>query len=214
MSFFGNLFGGYKNPANSAQPYLNQIPGQANQYNQPFYNAGTAAIPKLQGQYDDLLNNPGGKLNDIGQNFQQSPGFNFALQKALEGGNRAAAAGGMAGSPSHEAQNMGLATDLANQDYYNWLQGATGLYGQGLTGEQGMMNNGQNAGNNMANMIAQQLAQQAQYAYAGQQNQNQQNNSMWGNIFNGIGAFPAFNSLGSLGSLAGGGFGSSMFGGS
>lgn len=205
MSWFSNLFsgGGYKNPANNAMPYLNQIPGQAGQYQQPWMEAGKNQIPGLQDQYGQLMNDPGGKMNDIGKSFQASPGFQFAMQQAMQGGNHAAAAGGMAGSPQHEQQNMEMATNLGNQEYGNWMKNALGLYGQGLEGSQGMANQGQQAGQSMADMIAQTLAQQADLSYSGQQNQNQQNASKWGNIGKGIGALSAFTPWSRVGGAVG-----------
>jgi hypothetical protein len=207
MGFFDSIFGGKKsNPANAAMPYIQQIPGQTQQYNQPFFEAGTQSIPHLQEQYGQLLNNPGGKLNDIGQSFQQSPGFQFALQQALQGNNHQQAAAGMAGSPQNEHGNMELATNLGNQEYYRWLDHATNLYGQGLTGEQGMAANGQQAGNNIAQLVAQALAQQGNIAFNGQQQQNQNNRDLFGNIAKiGGAALSAFTPFS--------GFGSSMFGG-
>ncbi len=206
MSWLSNLFGGkggYQNPANNAMPYLNQIPGQTQQYNQPWFDAGKNALPGLQDQYNQLLNDPGGKMNQIGQSFQQSPGFKFAMDQALQGSGHAAAAGGMAGSPQHEQQNMQLATQLGNQDYNNYMQNALGMYGQGLSGEQGLSQQGQQSGQSMADMIAQTLAQQAQLSYTGQQNQNQQNSSMWGNIGKGIGALSAFTPWSGIGGAVG-----------
>jgi hypothetical protein len=90
----------------------------------------------------------------------------------LQGAGHAAAAGGMAGSPQHEFQNMGIATQLANQDYYNYLNQALGLYGKGLSGEQGLYAGGLGASQSMADQIAQALAQQAAYQYQGQAGQN------------------------------------------
>lgn len=184
------LFGKGTNPADKANQYISQIPGQTSQYFNPFFEAGKSQIGGLQDQYGGLLNNPGGKLNEIGSNYQQSPGFQFALQQALKGSGNAAAAGGMAGSPQHEQQNMGIASGLASQDYNNWLQQATGLYGQGLSGSQNMMNAGQQAGQSQADMIAQALAQQGNYAYEGQAAKNASN--PWGNIFGGAGLLAAF----------------------
>ena len=192
LSGIAGLFNKGRNPADVANQYISQIPGQTSQYFQPYMDAGKNALGTLQGQYGDLLNNPGGKLNQIGGNFQQSPGFQFALKQALQGAGHAAAAGGMAGSPQHEQQNMGLATDLANQDYYNWLGQATGLYGQGLQGEQGLAQMGQQSSQNMADMIAQALAQQGNYAYEGQAGRNTANNSLWSNIGSGLGMLGAF----------------------
>lgn len=192
LGLFSGLFGGGDNAADAGMSYLQQIPGQTKQYYQPFFEAGTNALPGLQEQYGKLLNNPGGRMNEIGQNFQQSPGFQFALQQALQGSGHAAAAGGMAGSPQHEQQNMQLATQLGNQDYYNWLHPALNMYGQGLQGQQGMANMGQQAGSSMADMIAQSLAQQANMAYGGQQQKNANQSSMFGNMMNGLGGLLAF----------------------
>lgn len=179
---------GYSNPSDAAMPYLNQIPGATSQYMMPYYNDGRQVMPQLQGQYNQLTSNPGGKLNDIGQNFQQSPGFNFALQRALQGSNHAAAAGGMAGSPQNQEQNMQIATDMANQDYNNWMRNSLGLYGMGLSGDQDIAHMGFGAGKDMSDMIAHTLAQQANLAYAGKQNENQEKSSFWGNLFGGLGA--------------------------
>ncbi len=180
------------NPANAAMPYLDQIPGQINKYYQPYVNAGQTALNTVQPEFQNLINNPGGKLNQIGQGFQQSPGFKFALQQALQGAGHAAAAGGMAGSPEHEFENMQLATNLGNQEYYNWLNPATQMYGKGLEGTQDIFHQGQQASGNMAEQIAQILAQKGNLAYAGAENQNQAQNSMLNNITGGAGLLAAF----------------------
>lgn len=182
MGFLDSLFGGGKNPADAAMPYIEQIPGKTKQYYEPFYEAGKNALPLLQDQYTNLLNNPGDKLNNIGTNYSQSPGLKFAIEQAMQGANHAAAAGGMAGSPAHEQQNIGLATNLANQDYYKWLDSATNLYSQGLHGQEGLVRGGQQAGSSMADMIAQAMAQQADLAFRGQQEKNSQNSSLWNGI--------------------------------
>ena len=198
MSWFSNIFGN-KNPANSAMPYLNQIPGQTQPYQQPWYEAGKNMLPGLTDQYNQLINDPAKRLNDIGAGYKESPGFKFAMQQALQGANHAAAAGGMAGSPQHEQQNMQLSNDIASQDYNKWLQNALGLYDTGLSGGQNISNQGQQSGQNIADMIAQTLAQQAQYGFRGTQEQNSMNNSLLGGLGRLGGA--------ALGGLAGGPWG-------
>jgi hypothetical protein len=194
MSFLGGLFGGGKNPADAGMGYLNQIPGKTQQYYQPYFDAGKSQLPGLQEQYGQLMNDPGGRMNQIGESFHESPGFQFALQQALGAGNRSAAAGGMAGSPANMQGNMQLATNMGNQEYNNWLQNAMGMYGMGMQGSQGMANMGQQAGNSMADMIAQTLAQQGNMAFRGQQEQNSNRNSLLGGLGNLAGAaFGAFN---------------------
>jgi hypothetical protein len=186
----GSLFGGNKNPADAANKYLDRIPGETAQYYDPYIQQGQDMMHQTGDQYGQLMNDPGSKLNDIGSHYQQSPGFKFALQQALQGSGNAAAAGGMAGSPQHEQQNIALATDYANQDYNKWLEQATGLYGEGLHGGQEQSNQGQSAAQSRAELIAQQLAQQAQLNYAGQASKNASN--PFGNILGGIGSLLAF----------------------
>ncbi len=145
----------------SPMSILGQIPTQLKPYYQPYLDAGTQAIPKLETQYNNLLTNPGDVFNTMGQSFQQSPGFDFAMQQALQSSNQAAAAGGMAGSPEHEQENQTVATGLANQDYYNYMNHVTGLYNEGLHGEQEMMHQGLGATQDLTSQIAQTLAAQA-----------------------------------------------------
>lgn len=184
MGFFDYLFGGKKsNPAEAAMPYLNQIGQSASPYFQPYVNYGQQALPQLQGQYNSLLNSPGQKLNEIGKDFQQSPGFKFAMDQALGALGAKQNAEGMAGSPQHGQYAAELATNLANQEYNNWLGQATGLYGQGLAGEQGMSNQGLQAGGSLADMIANQLQQQSNMAFRGKQEQNAQ----YGGLLGGLG---------------------------
>ena len=193
MGFFDSLFGGHKsNPANSALPYINNIPGQTAPMFQPYMNAGQNALTILQNQYKDLLGDPSKKIKQIGAGYKESPGLNFAIQKALGSLDRQNIANGMGGSPMNREQDIETATGYANQDYNNYMQNALGLYGKGLTGEQGFASGGLGASTNMASMIANALAQSGNLTYAGQQNQNNARNSLIGGIGSGLGTLSAF----------------------
>lgn len=188
----------FKNPADSAMPYMNQITNMLPGMYNPYINAGQSQIPGLQSQFNQLVNNPGGMLNNIGQSFHQSPGFQFQTDQALGAANRAAAAGGMAGTPM-EQQNLATTVNgLANQDYYNYLNHATNLYGQGLQGMQGMYSTGLNATNSLSSQLSQALASQGQLAYSGQNTQNQHDQGTQGGIWGLISG-----ALGGLGQGAG-----------
>lgn len=167
----GNLFGG-GDPSEDANKYLGDIPGRTKPYFDPYIQQGQRVGGMLEGQYGNLLSDPGSVLNRFGQGYQQSPGFEFALKRALEGANRGAAAGGMAGSPMAQEQNMGIATQMANQDYMNWLDRTLGLYGRGMGGAENMYGKGFQASQSMADMIAQMLAAQSGLSYAGQASRN------------------------------------------
>jgi hypothetical protein len=215
MGFFDDLFGtGRKsNPANAALPYIQNIPGMTLPMFAPYINAGQGALPILQNQYKGLLGDPSQRLNQIGAGYKESPGLNFAIQKALGSLDRQSIAQGMGGSPQNREMDIATATGYANQDYNDYMRNALGLYGQGLAGEQGLATGGLGANTNFANMIANALAQSGNLAYSGQQNQNSARNSLLGGIGTGLGALSAFLPWSGLGNLYGGGFGSSMFGG-
>ncbi len=184
------LFGGNRNnPADAANKYISQIPGKTAGHYQPWEDAGKNMIPDMTDQYHQLMNDPGGKYNDIGKSFQQSPGFKFAMEQALGSNDRLQNAGGMHGSPMNSQQDMQMATDMANQDYYKYMGGATDLYKTGVNGGQNMVNQGQQAGQSQADMIAQALAQQGNYAYEGQGQKNQNRGNAFSNIASGIGSF-------------------------
>ncbi len=174
-----------KNPADAANKRLDEIPGKTKGYYDPYMQAGQGALGSLQNQYADLLG--GNTQSKLGESYKQSPGYQRALQEALGGGNNAAAAGGMLGTPAHQEQNMNLASDIASKDYNNYLQNQIGLYGQGLQGQQGLNQMGYNANTGYADMLANLAQQQGQYDYAGQAGKNQQNSEMWKNIFGGGG---------------------------
>lgn len=202
-----------QNPADSAMPYLNQIPGMMQGYMNPFIQNGQSAWGQLNpymqrgnqagnmlmGQYGNLVNNPAGVMNQIGSTFQQSPGYGWQTSQALQAANRASAAGGMAGSPAEQQQIAGVTNQMANQDYYNYLSHAMGMYGQGLQGLQGMYgqgmgvgediyNTGYGAANDLSSNLASALMSQANLAYAGQQNQNQTMMGGMGSLASGLGA--------------------------
>lgn len=185
----GGMFGDWKNPADAAMGDMNQIPGQIDRYLQPYINQGNQQYAGLNDQYSRLMNDPGGRINQIGASYHQSPGFQFALQQALQGAGHGAAAGGMAGSPQHEQQNMGLATNLANQDYNQYLQNALGQYDVGLSGSQGIYNTGARAGMSAGEDMASYFANRAKLNYEGQNAENQHNGGIFGNMAGAAAAF-------------------------
>lgn len=196
MSFLSGLFGGgddYSNPADSAAPYLNNIGNDTGQYLNPYIQGGQKAYGTLQQQYGQLLNDPTGIMNKIGSGYQRSPGYKWQVQQALGAANRASAAGGMAGSPEEQQNIAGTVNQLANQDYYNYVNHGLGLYQQGLQGYGGLNQMGYRASGQMADYLGNRDEEQAQLAYAGSADQNQaqqgQRGAEWGAIGSLAGAF-------------------------
>lgn len=214
-SGIANMF--QSNPADAAKGYLNQIPGEMGGYLNPYINNGNQAYGYLQpymqrgnnagnmlmGQYGAMTSNPGQFMNQIGQGFQQSPGYEFEQSQALGQANRAAAAGGMAGSPAEQQQIAGVSGQIANQDYYNYLNHAMDMFGQGMNGLQNMSgqgmnaaqnvyNTGYNASSDMANSLADYYMSQGNLGYAGAQNQNNSMLGGLGSLASGLGSLFSF----------------------
>ncbi len=209
----GSMLGNWQNPAKGGpMQSMNQIPEYLRKYLEPYINAGNQALPGLQDQYGKLINDPGGRMNEIGQGYHQSPGFQFAMQQALAGAGHAASAGGMAGSAQHEQQNMGVATGLADQDYNQWMSNALGMYKTGLQGQQGLYDTGAHAGITMGEDMASYLANRAKMQYEGRNAQNQHEGGMWGSIFGGLGTLAGAYFGGPFGAAAGGAAGRAVGG--
>lgn len=183
----GGLFG--KDPSTAANKYYSQMEGRTGQYLNPYIQQGLGAMGSLGGQYGSLVNDPSAMLAKFGAGYKQSPGFQNQMKQALAGAGHAAAAGGMAGSPQHEQQNMQLASDLSAQDYNNYMNQVMGLYGQGLQGQQGLASMGFGASRDMANNIAQMLEQQAQAAYQAQAAKKKGFGGAFGNLLGGLGGY-------------------------
>lgn len=170
----GQMMPTYPNPANSAMPYFDEIPDVMKPYYQPYIDSGQNAMGVLNTQYGNMVNNPTGMMNSIGAGYQQSPGYQYQVNQATGAANRAAAAGGMLGSPSEQQALAGNINQMANQDYYNYVDRGMQNYNQGIQGYQGLNAQGYSASNELAQSLANALMSQGSLAYAGQANQNAQ----------------------------------------
>lgn len=178
----------WKNPADSAMPYLNQMRDTITPYYQPYMQAGQQAMGALMPQYQSLMSNPSGALNQMGQGYQASPGYQYNVDQATKAANQAAAAGGMVGSPAEQQSLAGNISGMASQDYNTWLSNVLGLYGQGMQGMQGINQMGFNANSDMANSLGNNLNSQANLAYAGQMGANQNKGGLIGGAAKAIGS--------------------------
>lgn len=180
-----------KDPSKEGFKYLNQVPGQIGQYYNPYIQSGQNAMGTLNSQYQNLLNDPSALINRLAGGYQQSPGFNFEKQQGLGAIDNAAASGGMLGTPQHQQQAGELSTQLANKDFHQYLSDALAQYGLGLSGMQGMNNQGYNASDALAQHLHENLNNQSQLGYQGVANKNQQQAGGWGDILGGVGSLAA-----------------------
>lgn len=216
-SMFGGGSGGGHDPYDAAKGYFDKIPGQISPYFNPYINAGHDALGKLQGQYgtmmgqyqgvqnqyNDLMNDPAATYNWLGSGYQKSPGFDWQMNQGMNAANNAAASGGMQGSPQHQQQASTMATGLANQDFQNYMNRVSGMYGMGLQGNANMFNTGlqgmqginqmgYNASDSLAGALGSNLMNQGNLAFSGAAAKNQSKGSGWGDLLGGLGTLAMF----------------------
>lgn len=192
----GALFGlsTYNNPSDAAAPYYDKAISSVDQLVAPYNQRATDVYKPMTQSYLAQLYNPASVVNTIGSTYQASPGYDWQLNQGEQAANNAAAAGGMAGSLQHQQNAANIATNLANQNYWQYVNNALGQYNLGQSGLGSIYNTGANAAQTAANQYGQIYGAQANNAYAGANNSNQ---SMGGGIAS---------LLGSVGGLLGGFF--------
>lgn len=211
-----NIFSKGPNFSGEANKYLNQIPGQMKPYYEPYMGAGKNALGQLMGQYGQLTNSTGDVYNKLASGYQQSPGFQQALSKAMGAASNQAAAGGMLGSPQAQIQSADIAGGLAQKDFSDYMSRMMGLYNTGLSGLGNINQLGYGANTDYGNMLGTILGQQAQYGVLDKAMQNQKRSQGYGQLAGGLGTVAGGLLFGPLGAGAGGAAGSwlgNMFGG-
>lgn len=198
------------------EDYFNQMYQQLPGYFNPWIQAGQGALPTLQQQYGQLINDPNAMYNKFAAGYQESPGYQFRQKQGQGAAMNAAAAGGMAGTPQHQQQAAQISEDIANQDFYNYLSSVMGMYGMGLEGMGGLNRTGFEASRGLGEDLTSIMGSQAQMSQwremmdrMEKMAREQQDSNFWGGILGGLG------SLGGsiLGGPIGGGIGNWLFGG-
>ncbi len=159
-SLFGGLFGHSGAPYEAYKDELSKYFNEAKGYQNPFYQAGTGAIPQLQewlaGQKD-----PSKFINNLMGQYQESPWAKYMQDQSMRAGLNAASAGGGGpgnmggaglGSTPFLQQAQQNASNISSGDMQNWLGRVLGIntqYGQGM---ENMVNRGQNAANSLSQL--------------------------------------------------------------
>ena len=178
MSWLSQLFHGGKNPAQAAQPYLDQIPDVGHKYYDPYVQQGQEAGNTLKEQYGQMLD-PQAFLDKIQGGYKPSEGYQYQLGELTKGIGSQAAAGGFSGTPLHQQQYGEMAQGLMSKDMQQYLQNALGIYGKGLEGEQDIYGKGFGASGSLADYLGSNLSQQGGLAFQGQQQQNANQNALF-----------------------------------
>jgi hypothetical protein len=80
--------------------------------------------------------------------------------------------GGQLGTPQHQQLDSEVSQGIAGQDFNDYMDRVTGLYGKGLSGEEDINTKGFDANTGYAQMLAQLLGTKGQYGFAGQAGKN------------------------------------------
>jgi hypothetical protein len=192
LSGFGGLLGGLFNdsgkPYEKAAEQYQRYGDLATQPQQPYLQAGNAAIPQyqewLQGQKD-----PSKFINDQMSNYQESPYAQNLQRQSLLAGQNAASASGLVGSTPMMQFLQQNAHDISSQDMNQWLQNVLGINTQYGQGQQNLMTGGQGAANQLTQANMQQGQNMANAAYGQQAGKNNNTSNMLGGIMSLLGAF-------------------------
>lgn len=207
MSWLSDFFKGGKNPADSAMPFLNQIPGMEKQYYDPFINYGKEAASTLAPQFNQMSTNPADFLEGLMNKYEPSRAYQLRNEEALRSAGNTAAAAGMRGSLGDIKNESRISDALLGQDMQQWLQNVFGLQQQGQQGLGHEFDTGFNASNALAGDLSNVLGTQAQLAFQGQSNQNRSKSDARSGLLQALGGIAGF------GLPGGGTIGGSIFNG-
>lgn len=166
-SLLGGLFGDSGAPYEAASQEYEKYGAKGEATQQPFYEAGVAAIPQFQ-NWLTTMQNPSDFLNMLMGEYQVSPYARYQQQQMLRAARNRGAASGLGGSTPLAQFEEEQARNIASQDMGNWLQRVLGIntqYGQGLNR---LMTGGQTGANALTQLYGN-LGQQLGEARYGQQ---------------------------------------------
>ena len=163
-SILSGLFNDSGAPYESAMGEYQKYLDQAKQMQNPFYQAGTSAIPQYQ-NYLNTMQNPSQFINNLMGQYQESPYSKYQQQQAMRAAQNMGSASGLTGSTPLMQQAQQNASNISSQDMNNWLDRVLGIntqYGQGIGN---LMQGGQGSANALTNLLAQYGQLMGQGAY-------------------------------------------------
>lgn len=192
MSKLSEFLKGGKNPADSAMPYLDSLPGMEKQNYNPYIQRGETAYQGMQKPLEQMAQDPAGFLEMLMKQYEPSRGYQLKRDEGLRAAGNTAAAGGMRGSMSDIESESRLADSLLGEDMQQWLTNVFGLQGRGLEGEQHLYDTGFDATKNLTGDLSNIAGTQAGLAFQGQANKNQSRNDMLSGIVKALGGIAGF----------------------
>ena len=181
-SIASGLFTDASAPYRAAQApyenYMNRATGAQN----PFFNAGTQALPQYQ-NFLSSMSNPSDFINHLMKSYQASPYSQYLQQQAIRSAQNAGSESGLLGSSPMNQQIQQNATNISSQDMQNWLSNVLGINTQYGAGLQGLVSGGQNSANALSDLFSNQAQGAGNLAYGQEQGRNQNVGNIIGGIF-------------------------------
>lgn len=150
----GGLFGRSQKPYKHAMREYQKWLQQNQALQQPYMDAGREGMENYQGWLQNQ-EDPSGFINNLMQNYQQSPYIANLQRDAQNAGINAASASGLMGSTPFAQQLQQNATNISQQGMNDWLQKVLSINTQYGQGQQNLLQMGQNATNALSGIYSQ-----------------------------------------------------------
>ncbi len=181
--FLGGLFGDSGAPYDKAMGEWQKYLGQGKDLMNPFYQAGTGAIPQYQ-EWLQGMKDPSAFINKIMGQYQESPFAKYQQQQSMRAGQNAGSASGLTGSTPMMQQMQQNASNISGQDMNTWLQNVLGVNTQYGAGQGNLMSGGQNAMNTFMQMLSEYGSLMGGGAFGKEQGRQQDRQNMIGGFLN------------------------------
>ena len=184
MSLLG---GGGGRGGDGGMGYLNQIPGMAMGFLNPYTEEGKKTYNSLLDQYSNtsttnpnqfpaeysqMARDPNAFVNNLMKGYEPSRGYNYKQNQMLGAARNSAASGGFAGTQYDQANQAETIKDLLGSDMAEYLTNVMNIQKSGLEGEErrlagrertlsGEAGRGGMAAHDLANILGSNLSQQA-----------------------------------------------------
>lgn len=167
MFGFGGGSQSYDNPADSAMPYLEEIPGTVTPYYNPYIKLGQGAARTSAPIYYQRATDPNAAYEQLTAGYEPSAQYQYNQQQAMAQQQAAANSGGFAGTSYDQANQAATNQGLLSQDEQQYYNNQLGLQNSGLNAGMDYYNTGYQASNTLATMLGQNLAAEAGLQYQG-----------------------------------------------
>ncbi len=186
---------------------LGRIPGQLHQTYDPYVQQGQTAGGVIGPQFGQMASDPVSHLNKLMAGYQPSEGYQTKQQELMRQLRGTAQAGGIAGTPQHQAGAGELTRSLMSQDMQEFLRNVRGIESEGLGGEQRLYDIGYGASGQLGRGLESGLKSQASLEF--QQDRQQatdearKNKEFWDTILGIGGGALGFATGGPMGAMQG-----------